>query len=716
MKLLILFSFWLLVLPLFAQAAVQPVHHQLRVVLEPEKQSLRVTDRLTLPDTVDSLVLSLHPGLNPRFSSTHSGLKMVRLHADRYRETYRVSFDKPANQLSLEYAGKIYDALSSSKAEKARGFRRSAGLIDADGVFLTASSGWYPQVHRYPFVTFDIQVETPDGWSSVSQGRQEQDHHWAIDKPQEDIYLIAARFQGYQRPVDLQQGAVSAQVFLRSEDQALADRYLKATASYLKMYEELLGPYPYSKFALVENFWETGFGMPSFTLLGSRVIRFPFILHSSYPHEILHNWWGNGVYVDFETGNWSEGLTAYLADHLIKEQRGKGVEYRLQSLQKYRDYAAKSSDFALTEFTSRHSPATAAVGYGKTLMLFHMLRKQFGDEVFTKALRKLYQDYKFRVASFDDVRGVFEQVTGTSLKSYFIQWVERIGAPAIALKDVRTKKTENNFQLSFSLEQSQSGDPYVLQAPVAVSLLGQAEAKTYVVTLSQREQRFNLELPAAVTRLDIDPEFDLFRKLALTETPPAFTQVFGAEELLLVLSSNEPEDMQKAWQKFAEDVTHMGPKKVSVVLDTAIDALPNNQAVMVLGWNNRFTKAVKALLEKHPADFGGSVVGLAEGSAQLHGNTFAFVTREKGASDKRYPVALVVSDLPAALPGLGRKIPHYHKYSYLAFSGERPQIKIKGRWPVNNSPMTHYFEIGAARAVLPKVSPLIAPFNAKASH
>ena len=31
--------------------------------------------------------------------------------------------------------------------------------------------------------------------------------------------------------------------------------------------------------------------MPSFTLLGSSIIRFPFILNSSFPHEILHNWW-----------------------------------------------------------------------------------------------------------------------------------------------------------------------------------------------------------------------------------------------------------------------------------------------------------------------------------------------------------------------------------------------------------------------------------------
>ena len=71
------------------------------------------------------------------------------------------------------------------------------------------------------------------------------------------------------------------------------------TAQYLEMYRQLIGPYPFAKFALVENFWETGYGMPSFTLLGPQVIRFPFILHSSYPHEILHNWWGNSVFVDW---------------------------------------------------------------------------------------------------------------------------------------------------------------------------------------------------------------------------------------------------------------------------------------------------------------------------------------------------------------------------------------------------------------------------------
>jgi hypothetical protein len=387
MKRTLLLVLWLWSSLLLAQDVRPPIHHELKVALQPQQQELTVSDQITLPESVDSLSLRLHAGLKPRFFSERGEIIADKLHADNDLERYRIKLPDGVNHLRVEYAGNIHHALSSSRAEQSRGFQNSAGLIDSQGVFLAAGSLWYPQFEGYPYLTYSMQVELPKGWSSISQGKRQQHRRtadlnqdsWNIDKPQEEIYLIAAEF-------------------------TLANKYLDATANYLKMYEQLLGPYAYSKFALVENFWETGFGMPSFTLLGSRVIRLPFIINTSYPHEILHNWWGNGVYVDYATGNWSEGLTAYLADHLIKEQQGQGGNYRQQSLQKYRDYAANNRDFALSQFQSRHGSATEAVGYGKTLMLFHMLRKQLGDETFLKALRKLYQDYQFRIASFNDVR------------------------------------------------------------------------------------------------------------------------------------------------------------------------------------------------------------------------------------------------------------------------------------------------------------------------
>ena len=189
-------------------------------------------------------------------------------------------------------------------------------------------------------------------------------------------------------------------------DASIAGKYLAATAQYIEMYRSLIGPYPYGKFALVENFWETGYGMPTFTLLGPQVIRFPFIINSSYPHEILHNWWGNSVFVDYGTGNWCEGLTAYLADHLIQEQRGAAAEYRRSTLQKYRDYVRTGRDFPLAEFRERYSAATEAVGYGKALMGYHALRLHIGDEAFRATFARFYREFKGRRATFRDIQRI----------------------------------------------------------------------------------------------------------------------------------------------------------------------------------------------------------------------------------------------------------------------------------------------------------------------
>ncbi|MCW8964419.1 MAG: M20/M25/M40 family metallo-hydrolase [Gammaproteobacteria bacterium] len=719
MKRLVWVLLWLFSAPLLALELQAPVQHELKVVLQPGQQSLSVSDRITLPKPVSSLTLNLHAGLNPRFSSDHGDVQVSRSHADDDLERYQLKLPDGATRLQVQYAGSIHHALSSSRAEQARGFRNTTGIIDSQGVFLAAGSLWYPQFEGHPYLTYSMQVELPAGWSSVSQGTrtahnstaQTTRDHWSIDKPQEEIYLIAARFTEYQREVKRQQGTVKAQVFLREADQKLANKYLDATVSYLKMYEQLLGPYAYSKFALVENFWETGFGMPSFTLLGSRVIRMPFILNSSYPHEILHNWWGNGVYVDYATGNWSEGLTAYLADHLVKEQQGQGAPYRQQSLQKYRDYAAKQRDFPLSEFRSRHSSATEAVGYGKTLMLFHMLRKKLGDKVFIQALQHLYKDYSFRIASFSDVQQVFEKVSGQSLEQFFTQWIKRTGAPELVLKNSQVKKQGQEYLLELTVAQVQPGEPYNLDVPLAVSVAGRQQAQEFVVTLSDSEQSFTLELDHQPTRVDVDPRFDLFRKLDKAETPPAFTSLFGATELLVVTPNNAKGKLKAAWQAFANDVSHMGPERVNIVSDAELDALPKDKAVLVLGWNNRFTPQLQQELAQHPVQFEAEQVRTAAASTKKNHHAFAWITRIDTADKQSYPRALITADLASALPGLGRKIPHYHKYSYLAFKGTEPENQLKGRWPVTASPMTVIVADNAERARLNKSAALIDPVS-----
>ncbi len=113
----------------------------------------------------------------------------------------------------------------------------------------------------------------------------------------------------------------------------------------------MLPPYPYASFALVENFWETGYGMPGFTLLGptgDSVSRGS----SLRPTHTSCSTTGGATRSTStsNTGNWCEGLTAYMADHLFAEQRGEGATYRRATLKKFTDMVSAGDDFPLSDF------------------------------------------------------------------------------------------------------------------------------------------------------------------------------------------------------------------------------------------------------------------------------------------------------------------------------------------------------------------------------
>lgn len=338
-------------------SAAQTFHHQMEIVLSPEHSEIRVKDRITVPENLRSqkttvkLDFGLHRDLvieDVQGAKIESHETNVSARSLNLFKKYSVTLAAGVKEFVLRYHGKIDHPVQQPGEEYARSFSYTPGTISSEGVFLANSTVWYPQFSDY-LVSFQLNIQTPIDWQAVSQGELVQDQQsdsvrhtvWEEKQPQDDIYIVAGRFQRYTQTTS----KVDAMVYLRNADASLAQKYLDATAQYIAMYNKLLGPYPYSKFALVENFWETGYGMPSFTLLGSKVIRLPFILHSSYPHEILHNYWGNGVFVDYAQGNWSEGLTAYLADHLINEQKGKSEEYRRDVLQKYADFVGKEKIF-----------------------------------------------------------------------------------------------------------------------------------------------------------------------------------------------------------------------------------------------------------------------------------------------------------------------------------------------------------------------------------
>lgn len=684
-----------------ATANNETFHHHMEIQLSPNTSEIRVKDQIRIPDWARStkepvqLEFFLHAGLSI------TDVQGAAIQADENEVAlksrpisirhYRVTLPPEQQEFTLQYGGKIHHAVQGPGQEYSRSFGSTPGVISPEGVFLASASAWYPQFGD-ALVSFQLDIQTPSDWDVVSQGTllrenktsAAQNMVWEEKQPQDDIYLIAGKFHRYTQSA----GAVNALVYLRSADQPLAQKYLDATAQYIAMYNKLIGPYPYSKFALVENFWESGYGMPSFTLLGSKVIRLPFILHSSYPHEILHNYWGNGVFVDYAKGNWAEGLTAYLADHLVNEQRGKGDEYRRDVLQKYADFVGKEKDFPIIRFVSRHSASSEAVGYGKTMMFFHMLRQELGDQDFMRALRQFYKQFKFQPATFADLQSTFNTVTGKDLAPQFEQWVQRAGAPDLVLRAAETEPTADGFKLTLTVEQTQPDDLYRLHVPVTVTLEGEDMATQSHITIDQRTQTIALDFHARPVRVDLDPHFDVFRRLDSREIPSALSQGFGAEKPLLVLPARADKSVLEAYRALAANWQKTQSSPLEIVSDDQLKTLPEDRTVWIMGWQNRFADAALKALADRGVSYQSKQLKLDHKTYPQDGHAVVLTARQPSNPDKT--LLWVAADHPKAIAELANKLPHYRKYSYLVFKGNDLTNIGKGQWPITQSPLTQW--------------------------
>jgi hypothetical protein len=690
------------------------VRHGLRVTLDPAGGRLAVTDTLTVPAAAVSrgeAQFLLHSSLaiaaaEPAVSEVAGASGRRSADAGRFfginaaapdayaagrLKRYRVALPPGGGRVILRYGGRFDFGLSDEKEQYTRGFRSTEGIVSREGVYLAGDGFWYPHLSR-GLVEFGLEVGQPEGWHMISPGNgtsrgEDGLARWESHGPVDEITVVGGPLTVYRGAA----GAVEALVYLREKDDALAQKYLEATAQYVEMYRGLVGPYPYGKFAMVENFWETGYGMPSYTLLGPQVIRFPFILSSSYPHEILHNWWGNSVFVDYDRGNWCEGLTAYMADHLIQEQRGRGEDYRRDVLQKYRSYVRDGRDFPLTEFRSRHSAATEAVGYGKTLMLFHMVRMRIGDDAFRQWAARFYRDFRGRQASFDDVRASLEQFSGADLGRLFADHVGKPGAAALEVAVSAVTGAGDAWQVAGVLRQRQKGPSLEVDVPVVVRSAAGATVDT--VRCGAAETAFTLRTPGRPVALEVDPSYDVFRLLDPRETPPSIGQIFGEPKVLAVLPATASAAERDAWRALVEGWAS-GSHTPEFRSDAEVKALPADRAVWLLGRDNSL--AAKLFASGADFTFDGGRLAVDRESMPLAGHSAVIVRRHPENLEK--VVGWIFADGLAALPGLGRKLPHYGKYSWLGFEGEEPVNVLKGQWPATDSPLRVDLRPAAERA------------------
>ncbi len=331
---------------------------------------------------------------------------------------------------------------------------------------------------------------------------------------------------------------IKIEVYLKEDDPELASRYIEYTKRYLKDFQKLLGPFPYSELNIVETDSPVGVSFPRYILFGSAVIRLPFIVETSLPHEIVHQWFGSSVGVSPEGGNWSEGLATYLADHRMSELKGNGAQYRKGLLLDYFNYRRFGREIPLREFTERTDDLTRAVGYGKSAMVFHMLRKRLGDETFFRALRRFARNYRGKQAAWKDLQRSFEEVSDSSLEDFFYYWINKKGAIELKPEQLSVLYRDGGYLVNLKLKQS--GDvTYNFELPLKV--ITEGGEKDFLINVDSDRIDINLKVDRNPLKIIVDPEYDLFRLPLKDEIPPLISAIKNDPDMVVVYPDREAE-------------------------------------------------------------------------------------------------------------------------------------------------------------------------------
>ena len=514
--------FFLLFLADPAAAASVP-SYELAISFQPEKQTMSGTAHISQP-VGKELILYLDEISITAIMINKKGQEAMPVRIPNENHLHLPATNE-ALEIFISYTKQIPDNAPDN-------------MISDQGIVLT--SMWHPIPDRN--MLFKLTAMIPNGFNAIAESdtlpsaSSNTQQSFSFSQPVQSIHFAAGPY--VIKTLKIREDLLISTWFFK-EDASLSNEYLEAAARYIKRYEQELGTFPYSHYDIVANRLPSGFGMPTFTLLGQQVLRLPFIKDTSLGHEILHSWFGNSINVRPDSGNWCEGLTSYLADYAYAEDKGQGAAHRKEAIINYLSHVSPQNAIPLGDFQSAsHNQAMAmairAVGYNRGAMLFHELRGVVGQEPFSNGLRQLYQKHRGQEISWEEIKTSFEQASTQDLQEFFQERLTRPDIPDLSISNIQTDDRKAQNVLTFTVEQH-SKKPFILNLPIVVKT-PQGEQR-FLRPLSQPQTTIELPVDGPPTELIIDPDHDLLRVLTPKEMPPVWSRFLGAPDKTIVLES-----------------------------------------------------------------------------------------------------------------------------------------------------------------------------------
>ncbi len=338
--------------------------------------------------------------------------------------------------------------------------------------------------------------------------------HWKEDVPlPTKVMVIGAADFAVQRVGEINCIPIFSWVFPENKTEGFYD-YAEAR-DILSFFINYIGPYPYKKLANVQS--KTRFG-------GMENAGAIFYFENSVTgnrqqetlvaHEIVHQWFGNMATEKSFSHIWlSEGFATYLTHIYVEAKYGTdSLNKRMQSEREEIIDFVKTSRKPVVDSISSYMQLLNTNSYQKGGWVLHMLRRQLGDSIFRKSIRRYYEMYAGKNADTRDLQKIFESVSGKDLKQFFTQWLYTAENPKLK---ITWKNVPNEKKVAVKIEQMQNN---LFEFPLDLFLItGLRKNINTKINVSKRVETYYFSTNGPLLSLDVDFNTSILAEISLSE-------------------------------------------------------------------------------------------------------------------------------------------------------------------------------------------------------
>jgi len=210
----------------------------------------------------------------------------------------------------------------------------------------------------------------------------------------------------------------------------------------------------------------------------------------------------------------------------------------------------------------------------------HMLRKQLGDEKFSK-LVDTYVDLRQKsnqAISTTHFQKLAEDVYGEPLDWFFKQWVNSTELPRLKLEKVAIRKDKNGWQVQGCL--LQSGDTTFL-LPIELAIDTKNGREIQKIYVDRKTVDFDLRMQNEPQKLIVDPDCEI---LKIQRMPPPLVWFWDVYPDYIVIYGTlaEAEANKRAAERFNEEYLGLGNEIIKADSDVSQDDL-KRKCVFLIG-------------------------------------------------------------------------------------------------------------------------------------